>query len=334
MYKRIAEIAARLLLVIGWIVLLAPQAIPTLAQSEIPVTPIEPVVPSEPLRVPETPPLTDSASLDDPALLENNASLEEGYVLSGKGLKAVVFVGPIDGDTGKATIEQVTYAKQTAAAMRAYGMTVYEFYPDNPKANWANIKIYAQGAHFLVYRGHGVAIANTNPLQVGGLWLRGGEYVSNDQIRAELRPANNFIVMMYGSYTAGSTSGDTVSINLDEAKRRVTQYSDPFFDVGAGAYYADWFGDAFTSYLNALMKGNTHRYAYTTFYDYTKGKLWTGPHPTQPSEQLWMGWDEWYDPKPQWNNVFIGQPDVTLQQMFGLSKTSLNNKLFVPYIKR
>lgn len=334
MYKRIAEMAARLLLVIGWIVLLAPQAIPTLAQSETPVTPIEPVIPDAPLRVPEDAPLTDPSTLDDPAQLEDTQSLEDLNAFSGRGLKAVVFVGPIDGDTGKATLEQVTYAKQTAAAMRAYGITVHEFYPDNPNANWATFKAYAQGAHFIVYRGHGVAIANTNPLQVGGLWLRGGEYVSSDQIRAELRPANNFIIMMYGSYTAGSTSGDKVSINLEEAKRRVAQYSDPFFDIGAGAYYADWFGDAFTSYINSLMNGNTHRYAYTTFYDYTKGKLWAGAHPTQPTEQLWMGWDEWYDPKPQWNNVFIGQPDVTLQQMFGLSKTSLNNKIFVPYIKR
>lgn len=334
MYKRIAEIAARLLLVIGWIVLLAPQALPTLAQSETPVTPIEPVVPSEPLRVPENSPLTEPTSLGDPALLEDTASLEGLNALSGKGLKAVVFVGPIDGDAGAATLEQVTYAKQTAAAMRAYGITVYEFYPESAHSNWATIKAYAQGAHFLVYRGHGVAIANTNPLEVGGLYLRGGEFVSNDQIRAELRPANNFVVMMYGSYTAGSTSGDTVSINLEEAKRRVTQYSDPFFDIGAGAYYADWFGDAFTSYINSLMTGNTHRTAYTSFYDYTNGKLWSGPHPTQPAEQLWMGWDEWYDPKPQWNNVFIGQPDVTLQQMFGLSKTSLNNKVFVPFTKR
>lgn len=322
MYKRIAALAARLLLTIGLIALLAPQATFALAQTVPPVLPNNPQVPGSSPQVPEISPQTQPN-------IQGNIT-----ALSGQGLKAVIFVGPIDTDTGPGTMEQITYAQQTAATLRAYGVTVHEFYPNAGSAKWKDIAAAAQGAHFIIYRGHGVSIENTTPLQVGGFWLRGNEYVSSDQIRAELRPAKNFIVMMFGSYTAGSTSGDKISIGLDEARRRVAMYSDPFFDIGAGAYYADWFGDAFTSYTNALMQGNTHRHAYVNFYDFNNGQTWFGAHPDHPTQHLWMGWDEWYDPKPQWNNVFIGAPDVTLQQMFGSSSAKLSSVLYVPLVGR
>lgn len=322
MHKHIATIAARLLLVIGWIALMASQATTTQAQSVPPVNPGQPQLPGTPPQVPGNSPQNELQST------------EEVFALNGKGLKAVIFVGPIDGDTGAGTMEQITYAQQTAATLRAYGVTVHEFYPNAGLADWASIKTAANGAHILIYRGHGVSISNTVPLHVGGFWLKNNEYVSSDQIRTELRPAKNFIVMIFGSYTAGSTSGDTTSIGAQEATRRVAMYSDPFFDIGAGAYYADWFGDAFTSYTNSLFQGRTHRHAYVNFYDFNQNQMWYGSHPDHPNQHMWLGWDEWYDPKPQWNNVFIGQPDLTLYSMFGIRAAKQSEMLFVPAIVR
>lgn len=230
-------------------------------------------------------------------------------------LKAVVFVGPIDGEDGDWTLSEIASARQTAAALRSHGVSVQEFYPNQANGTWSNIKAAAEGAHFLIYRGHGVYWSAMPTPIVGGFALKDA-FVSNEMIRSELHPAKNFIVMLYGCFTAGSSGNDVSSISLSEAQRRVAMYSDPFFDIGAGGYYADWFGDAFTSYVNSLFANKTQGQAYEAFYDYNASMVWRGNHPDHSSLSMWLGWDNWYAPMPNYNNAFAGNPDATLGDLF------------------
>jgi hypothetical protein len=231
-------------------------------------------------------------------------------------LKAVVFTGPIDGDNGDWTLDEIANAKLAAAALRTYGVSVQEFYPNQANGTWENIKAAANGAHILIYRGHGVYWGDMPYPPVGGFYLKNGVFVSNEMIRTELHPAKNFIVMLYGCFTAGSAGNDPISIDLTEAKRRVAMYASPFFDLGAAGYYADWFGEAFPSYINALFQGKTQRQAYEGFFDYASSLTWRGTLPGYSANSLYLGWDNWYDPKPNWNDAFAGQAERTLVDLF------------------
>jgi len=123
-----------------------------------------------------------------------------------------------------------------AAELAANGVTVHRFY--TPNNDWGQIKAAAEGAHFLFYRGHGVYWDSMPSPTVGGFHLK-ELFVSSDDIRNDLHLAPNAIVMLYGCFTAGSSSEDSGSISSAEAQRRVAQYSDPFFDIGAAGYYAN-----------------------------------------------------------------------------------------------
>ena len=240
-------------------------------------------------------------------------------------LKAVVFVGPIDGDNGTWTLSEVKSAQETATALRSYGVNVQEFYPNQPNGTWENIKNAANGAHFIIYRGHGVYWSDMPYPVVGGFSLK-GVTVSNEMIRTELHPAKNFIVMLYGCFTAGSAANDATSVSTDEARRRVEMYSDAFFDIGAGGYYADWYGDAFTSYVHALFQGKTQQQAYEGFHDYNSSQMWRGSYQNDPALALWLGWDDWKDPKPIWNNAFAGDPGKTLAKLFQSTSMVVSTK--------
>jgi hypothetical protein len=273
---------------------------PVTAQTASPV----PRLPRQPAAVPP--------GVERPALVTGAPGQAPAFA---SGLKAVVFTGPIDGDNGDWTLDEINNAKAAAAALRSYGVSVQEFYPNQANGTWENIKAAAVGAHFLIYRGHGVYWGDMPYPPVGGFYLKNGVFVSNDMIRSELHPAKNFIVMLYGCFTAGSSGDDPISIDVNEAKRRVVMYAQPFFDLGAAGYYADWFGEAFPSYVNSLFQGKTQRQAYENFFDYNSSQVWRGTFPGS-SNALFLGWDNWYAPMPNWNDAFAGQAEKTLADLF------------------
>lgn len=295
----------RFLLLVLMVTTLSPQGLTSIAPHTAQAGSLGPQTPEAPVQAPEGISLS-SSQLPQPAAngLENLPPL-----------KAVVFVGPIDGENGEWTLSEINSAQETASALRSYGVTVQEFYPNQPNGTWQNIKNAANGAHFIIYRGHGVYWSEMPYPVVGGFALK-DTFVSSDMIRNELKPAQNFIVMLYGCFTAGSAGNDTITVSLEEARRRVEMYSDPFFDIGAGGYYADWFGEAFTSYVHSLMQGKTQQQAYEGFFDYNSSKIWRGNHQGHPSSALWLGWDNWYPPEPNWNNAFVGDPNKTIKQLF------------------
>jgi hypothetical protein len=148
---------------------------------------------------------------------------------------------------------------------------------------------------------------------VGGFSLEDRIY-SSDDIRSNLHLAPNAIVMLYGCFTAGSSSLDGGAISSQEAQRRVAQYSDPFLDLGAAGYYANWFGDAFQMYVRYLFQGMTLGEAYQAYFDFNSATAETTVHPDHPEQALWLDKDDWG--YWQYNNAFAGRPDQTLADLF------------------
>jgi hypothetical protein len=233
-------------------------------------------------------------------------------------LKAVLLVGPIDGDYGSWTTQEKHNMDLAAAELEANGVQVHKFYP--PDQNWEQIKAAANGAHFLLYRGHGVYWSPMPNPTVGGFALK-NKFVSAQDIRNELALAPNAIVMLYGCFTAGSSSADGGPISSTEAQRRVAQYSDPFFDIGAGGYYANWFGNAFQMYLRYLFEGRTLGEAYTAYFDFNAGTVERYMHPDHPTLTMWLDKDNWG--YTQYNNAFAGQPALTLEELFPAGEIGL-----------
>ncbi len=229
-------------------------------------------------------------------------------------LKAVLIVGPIDGDTGPWTLDEIDNMEATAVELEANGVEVHRFY--TPNNDWGQISQAADGAHFLFYRGHGVYWSDFPSPDVGGFALK-NDFISSDDIRQDLHLAPNAIVMLYGCFTAGHSSdpSDHRDIGIDEAKRRVDQYSDPFFDVGAAGYYANWFGSAFQMFVRYLFQGETLGEAYESYFDFNPATVHRTMHPDHAQMAMWLDKDYW-DGYWQYNNAFAGLPDETLGSLF------------------
>jgi hypothetical protein len=222
-----------------------------------------------------------------------------------------LLVGPIDGDYGSWTTQEKQNMYLAAAELQANGVTVHKFY--TPNNNWAQIKAAADGAHFLFYRGHGVHWSPMPHPTVGGFALK-NRFVSSDDIRNDLNLAPNAIVMLYGCYSAGSSSIDGGPISSPEAQRRVAQYSDPFFDIGTGGYYANWIGNAFQMFVRYLFQGMTLGQAYEAYPDFNSASVERYVHPNHPDKAMWLDKNNWG--YTEYNNAFAGLPDRTLANLF------------------
>ena len=263
-----------------------------------------PLAPQAPPRPPRPPVSAQVSTIPSPTAASD---------LSLAPLKAVLLVGPIDGNDGDWTRSEIENMELAADALAAHGVEIHRFYPGD--SNQAAIEAAADGAHFLLYRGHGVYDGNLPHPNVGGFSLSSGFYSSND-IRENLNLAPGAIVMLYGCFTAGSSSaeGDRYDIGINEASRRVAQYSDPFFDIGAGGYYANWFGDAFEHFVNYLFAGDTLGDAYEHYFDFNANTVYRTTHPNHAGLPMWVDKDNWGYWK--YNNAFAGYADKTLEDLF------------------
>ena len=241
---------------------------------------------------------------------------KSGETLDLPPLKAVLIVGPIDGDYGTWTQEEKANMELAANELTANGVEVHKFY--TPNNDWDEIKAAADGAEFLLYRGHGVAWGSGSTPPVGGFYLNGNNFVSSDDIRQDLDLATNALAMIYGCYAAGHSGDEDYDIGLTEACRRVAQYSDPFFDIGAAGYYSDWFGDAFQMYTRYLFQGQTLGEAYESFYDFNPNTVYRTTHPDHPGLDMWLDKDNWYG-YWSYNNAFAGLSDQTLADLFSVT---------------
>ncbi len=92
--------------------------------------------------------------------------VDDGVKLSLPPLKAVLLVGPIDGNTGTWTKEEIANMELAAKVLIDQGVEVHKFYPG--MGTFAEIEAAAEGAHFLLYRGHGVYDGKIPNPTVGG----------------------------------------------------------------------------------------------------------------------------------------------------------------------
>jgi len=267
--------------------------------------------------IPRTPPAPPRAPVQPPAQVESVAT-PSVHALSTSPLKAVLIVGPINGTDSSWTTREKANMDLAAQELQANDVAVYKFYA--PNDNWNQIKAAAQGAHFLFYRGHGVYWSDMPHPIVGGFSLSNGVFISSDMICSDLHLAPNAIVMLWGCFAAGSADSiDPSPINSTEARRRVAQYSDPFFDIGAGGYYANWLDDGFQMIVRYLFQGMTFGQAYETYYNASSNRfpIEFYTHPDHPELAMWLGKNDWSDSGGiVYNNAFVGLPDQTLADLF------------------
>ena len=92
------------------------------------------------------------------------------------------------------------------------------------------------------------------------------------------------------------------------------QYADPFMDIGAAGYYADWFGSAFQMFVRYLFQGMTLGEAYEAYSDFNPASVERYVHPNHPDKAMWLDKNNWG--YTQYNNAFVGLPDRTLANLF------------------
>lgn len=171
----------------------------------------------------------------------------------GQGLSALLVVGHQEHGTQKAMDEM----DKIAGLFREKGVTVYRFY-DN-RAEWNEIVRVAKDCNFFVYSGHGSKMGENG--NVGGICIN--SIVSTSELLRDLRLRNNAMVLLKSVCNgAGSSAGDDNDIGVYEAKNRVTHYANPFFRIGAAAYYANNYGDGVYDFLNDFFSGLTLKDAF------------------------------------------------------------------------
>jgi len=218
-----------------------------------------------------------------------------------------------------------------ATELAANGVTVSKFY--TPANDWAQIRASADGAHFLFYRGHGVYWSDFPYPTVGGFYLK-DHFISPNDIRNDLNLAPNAIVVMSGAcFASGSSSVGEDVIDSEEARRRVAQYSDPFFDIGAAGYYSNWYGAAPQMFMRYLFQGMTLRGAYESFFDFSAGSVEWYTHPDHLQLALWLDKD-YYGGETHYNNAFAGRPNRTLEMLFGGAGTPTPAIQFLPIVMK
>lgn len=169
-------------------------------------------------------------------------------------LQAILIVG----HQQDATQNAINKMDDIAKTFQDNGVLVHKFYDHN--ANWNEIISVAKSCNFLVYSGHGSNMGvNGN---VGGLCLN--TMVSSLELikKLKLKP-HSMVLFQSVCYGAGTSAGDDGDIGVDVAKKRVTNYAYPFFNIGAEGYYADNYQNGVSNFLKLFFKGATLKEGFT-----------------------------------------------------------------------
>ena len=162
-------------------------------------------------------------------------------------LRAVIIVG----DQQDGTINAIEDMENIHTFFKSKNVIVKTFY--HPKTSWKDIVKASKDASFFVYSGHGISWPDG---KYGGLDL--DEAISSDDIMNDLKLRSNAIVVFKSVCGgAGSSASDDGDIGIKKAIERVADYSRPFLNIGASAYYANNFGEGCLSFLNDLFEGKT-----------------------------------------------------------------------------
>lgn len=167
-----------------------------------------------------------------------------------KMIKAVIIVG----NDAKQYIEE---QRQVASYLKNLGIAVVELY--TPNCKWEDVKKASNGAHILIYAGHGGTIGKEKEKQ-GVLYLNEG-IIEGEQLVNGLKLNKNALVLFnHACSSAGSKASDDYDIGIEEATRRVEDYAKPFIKLNAGGYYAN-------NYINCLIPMLTKFFSGVTIKD-------------------------------------------------------------------
>ena len=162
-------------------------------------------------------------------------------------LRAVIIVG----DQQDGTVSAIKDMEEIHSFFKSKNVIVKTFY--HPKTSWKDIVKVSKDASFFVYSGHGMSWPDG---KYGGLDL--DEAISSEAIVNDLKLKSNAIVIFKSVCGgAGSSASDDGDIGIKKAIERVSDYSKPFLNIGASAYYANNFGEGCLSFLNDFFEGKT-----------------------------------------------------------------------------
>jgi hypothetical protein len=188
----------------------------------------------------------------------NEALLNNTFISkdSLKQIKAIIIVGPVSKEEDKKTIED---QKKNAKYLRNMGVQVFEFYP--PYDKWEAIVKASEGAHILIYDGHG-SNQGIN-YEVGGLCLTKHIYHAQDIVN-EFKLHKNAVILFHGvCNAAGSSADDNSDIGKEEALKRVGEYAFPFIKLNAGVYYANNYNSSWVDFFDCFFAKKTMKKIYT-----------------------------------------------------------------------
>lgn len=241
----------------------------------------------------------------EPPSLEPRASSASTAATSG--LKAVAIVGEV----GSLTDDFRDDMDGAVEALEAKGVSVTKFYYGVTTFTWSDIVVAAQGAHVLVYMGHGVHGWGP-PNNWGGFSLGDSQFVSPSQVRTDLKgvlAVDSIIIFSHACFTAGSSSSDSYTIPQSEAEERVHSYAEPFVDIGMEAYFANNYWDSAARTVNLLLDDDTMEDVFKGGVGYNPTGLVDLSYP-EPNYDLWLDKCAYAQ---DWNLSFVGLPDYVFQ---------------------
>jgi hypothetical protein len=240
-------------------------------------------------------------------------------------IRVAIIVGPV----GSLTPTYLHLAELAAAEAERQGATVARAY--SPNATPANVLAAVEGAHVIIYFGHGYG----HPSPYGGLntakqngWALqgpgahgthgdslGGEiaYYGEDWIVANARPAPGF-VMIYSNvcYAPGASEGGHPAASESTALLRVAHYSRKVFQMGGSAYYAVDFDRGAADLIGRILANRQATYGtlFATDHRYEPWALRGYGHPFSAGRQVWLHRTKYTDGPPNYWYAFAGSPDA------------------------
>ena len=240
-------------------------------------------------------------------------------------IRVAIIVGPV----GTLTPTYLHLAELAAAEAERQGATVARAY--SPNATPANVLAAVEGAHVIIYFGHGYGhpspYGGLNTAKQNGWGLQGpgahgthgdslsGEiaYYGEDWIVANARPAPGF-VMIYSNvcYAPGASEGGHPAASESTALMRVAHYSRKVFRMGGSAYYAVDFDRGAADLVGRLLANRQATFGtlFATDHRYEPWALRGYGHPFSAGRQVWLHRTKYTDGPPNYWYAFAGNPDA------------------------
>ncbi len=152
-------------------------------------------------------------------------------------LKAVLIIG-----SGFDLTDNIPVYDSIEKRLNESGIKLTRVYPSIPLDS---VYKKTKGANILIYVGHG--------MKNGGLAMS-THILQNDFKKLGLAK-NHIVILQNACYSAGSSKGDTDRIGIEEAKKRVYNYSKGFVDNGASLYFATGSAKGVSNFLLLFLKG-------------------------------------------------------------------------------